>query len=164
MVIFAADHGDHNGQFGLFFKSSMYESSVRTPLLIKPAGARSAGVTYSGPVNTLDLYATIAEVAGVVEWDANKVESQSLTPILDGNPDEPERPVFSILGAQTLLRRGELKLLRFETESGKAVYELYDLNMDPLETVNRFEDPDYGNHARELKAELDAWVTAHPWG
>ena len=120
-------------------------------------------MTYTGCVNTLDLYWTLADAAGAADWKGEGVECESLYPIVEGDLNAPERPVFSILGPQAMLRRGALKLIRCKPESDRAVYELYDLEADPLETLNRFEDPDYGGHAQALKSELDAWVTAHPW-
>lgn len=58
LIIFTADHGDHNGQFGWFFKGTMYEHSVRIPLIIDDSAGASDAVC-NRVVNNLDLYETI---------------------------------------------------------------------------------------------------------
>ncbi|NLG26341.1 MAG: sulfatase-like hydrolase/transferase, partial [Chloroflexi bacterium] len=59
LVVFASDHGDHNGAYGLFYKGEMYYSCAKVPLLVKPPrqalGASTPGAVREEVVNLLDL-------------------------------------------------------------------------------------------------------------
>ena len=141
MIIFTSDHGDHLGQYGLFFKGQMYDSCCRVPLIIKPAGTGRTGRTVSQVVNSLDLYGTVLDAAGDDGWKTPQTEAGSLTELLADGPEGPGE-ARSIVGADRnravcMLRRGPWKLIRLATgDSGHAVYELYDLESDPEETID----------------------------
>ncbi|XP_053976452.1 N-acetylglucosamine-6-sulfatase-like [Hylaeus volcanicus] len=63
-IIFTSDNGYHIGQFSMpMDKRQPYESDIRVPLLIKGPGIVSSKV--SAPVSSVDLFATILEIAGV---------------------------------------------------------------------------------------------------
>lgn len=162
MIIFTSDHGDHLGQYGLFFKGQMYDSCCRVPLIIKPAGKGQTGRTVSQVVNSLDLYGTVLDAAGDDGWKTPQTEAGSLTELLADGPEGPGE-ARSIVGADRnravcMLRRGPWKLIRLATgDSGHAVYELYDLESDPEETIDRYEDADAADVRARLQPELDDW-------
>ena len=59
-----------------------------------------------------------------------------------------------------MLRRGKWKLIRLATgDREHAVYELYDLESDPEETVDRFDDPAAADVRARLRPELDNWFS-----
>ena len=64
IIIYAADHGLALGSHGLLGKQSLYEHSMRGPLIIAgpgiPAGRSTAAFTY-----LFDLFPTICDLAGV---------------------------------------------------------------------------------------------------
>jgi arylsulfatase A-like enzyme len=84
MIIFTADHSDHNGQFGLFEKGTMYEGSVRVPLIIKDSATYSSRRT-DKIVNTIDFYRTILGRYGLKCSD--DIPARDLTPVLSGDDD-----------------------------------------------------------------------------
>jgi len=151
IIVFTADHGDHAGQFGLFFKCTMYENAVRVPLLVsnpwKPAG------TCGRQVNNLDLYATLLECAGV---DAPASSSRSLVPLLD-NPANPDWDNFtySELYPWTMAAKDDWKLIRFRRADGEQVHELYRLNSEVPDAANLWNTPESEVVREELVALLD---------
>jgi choline-sulfatase len=70
-VVFASDHGEMNGDHGLFHKSCFLESAVTVPLVIRSPG-RDAGGVVDDPVELIDVGPTLAQVANApleyVQW------------------------------------------------------------------------------------------------
>jgi arylsulfatase A-like enzyme len=66
-VIFTSDHGDLQGDFGLFFKGPYHvDGLLRVPLIWAPArGAGVAPAVVGAPVGLVDLAPTFCEIAGV---------------------------------------------------------------------------------------------------
>jgi len=63
-IIFTSDNGYHIGQFSMpIDKRQPYETDIKVPLLIRGPGISPSNV--SAPVSSVDLFATILEIAGV---------------------------------------------------------------------------------------------------
>ncbi|XP_076618807.1 N-acetylglucosamine-6-sulfatase [Colletes latitarsis] len=63
-IIFTSDNGYHIGQFSMpMDKRQPYESDIRVPLLIRGPGIAPSKI--SAPVSSVDLFATILEIAGI---------------------------------------------------------------------------------------------------
>lgn len=80
VVVFTSDHGYHMGEHGLYQKMSLFENAARVPLLVVAPGVAGAGTVVRTPVSHVDLFRTLAELAGITP-PAN-VQGQSLVPIL----------------------------------------------------------------------------------
>ncbi|MEA2068069.1 MAG: sulfatase-like hydrolase/transferase [Verrucomicrobiota bacterium] len=154
IIIFTSDHGDHAGQFGLFFKSTMYENAVRVPLLVSnPWKPGSKGWKCGKLVNNLDLYATLLECAGV---EAPPTASRSLVPLLE-NPRNPEwnNFTYSELYPWTMVAQDGWKLIRFRRDDGEQIHELYRLDTDIADVSNLWNLPEAGNVQVRLVELLD---------
>jgi len=64
VIVFASDHGEMNGDFGMVGKSNMLDPAVRVPLVIRVPGTRSCGTTINCLVELMDLGPTLVELAG----------------------------------------------------------------------------------------------------
>jgi arylsulfatase A-like enzyme len=66
-VVFTSDHGDLQGDYGLFFKGPYHvDSLLRVPLLWRPASAAAVPpATVAAPVGHVDLAPTFCAIAGV---------------------------------------------------------------------------------------------------
>ena len=162
MIVFTADHGDHMGSYGLFFKGQMYDSCCKVPLVIKPAGLADHVAATPLVVNTLDLYGTFLSLAGDDAWQSAGRESRSLLPLLCSASAQWDDKTYSIIGgdpdeALTMLRHGSYKLCRLAKNAEEAYYELFDLEADPQEHCDVSAVPAYEKVFRRLKADLDAW-------
>jgi arylsulfatase A-like enzyme/Tfp pilus assembly protein PilF len=139
-VIVVADHGESLGEHGERTHGTfLYDATVRVPLLVKVAGAGSAR-TIDVPVETSDLAPTLAEIAGAT---LENVNGHSLMPLLGGAAGDPERPAYAESYYQNVLL-GWSPLRAVRTARWKFIEapapELYDLESDPAERENRFED------------------------
>ncbi|NYT36485.1 sulfatase [Allopusillimonas soli] len=155
-VIYTSDHGDNVGARGLWGKSTLYQESVGIPLIV--AGPRVHAGTCETPVDLLDLYPTILDMAGAdVCATMRNRPGKSLLDIVS-LPPEPTRPILSeyhAAGSNTagfMLRRGRWKYhhyVRFEPE-------LFDLEADPEELHNLANDPDHASILQEMRGALYA--------
>lgn len=82
-VVFFSDHGFHLGDHGgLWAKLSAFDRSTRVPLIIAGAGV-TARKAIAEPVELLDLFPTLAQVAGLPQ--PKQLDGQSLVPALRGD-------------------------------------------------------------------------------
>lgn len=143
-------------------KGHLYEGGLRIPLMIRWPGVVDPGTSIATPVSTLDLFPTLAEMAGIPLPDKAGRDGLSLVPLLrEGNPPQRDtffwhnpapRPASTGDWFSSAIRSGDLKLIDFPGENR---VELYDLTTDPGEARNlasdRPEDRD------RLLAELNGW-------
>ncbi|MEM6637387.1 MAG: sulfatase-like hydrolase/transferase [Pseudomonadota bacterium] len=150
-VVYTSDHGDNIGARGLWGKSNMYEESAAVPMIM--AGPDVPRGVCETPVGLLDLSATIATHFNAEIDTADGVED--LYGIIDRLAD-PERIVFSeyhaagAVSGAFMLRKGHWKLIHYVGFPD----ELFDLESDPEEAVNRVTDPSCAEVLRDLHAEL----------
>jgi arylsulfatase A-like enzyme len=151
-VVFVGDNGTPgavNAPPYATGKSSIYEGGVRVPLLVAGAGVRSPGRVADGLVNTVDLYPTILQLAGIdsgaVVPRGTRIDGVSLLPYLEGTPGEaPRATAYSEkfhLGIadryQRAMRDRDYKLV----ERAGGGREFYNLRADPFETTDLLPRP-----------------------
>ena len=156
IVVFWSDHGYHLGEHGLWFKQSCFEESARVPMIIAPPAAKGAGQTSPRIVESIDLYPTLADLAGLEP--PRGLEGVSLRPLLD-NPAAPwTRPAFTQVqrsgfpGHSVRTERWRYT----EWDFGVKGAELYDHESDPQELHNLAADPQHAHNVAEMKALLKA--------
>jgi iduronate 2-sulfatase len=64
IVVLWGDHGWHLGDHGIWCKHTNYEQAARIPVIVSAPGIK-AGVKSKSLIETVDLYPTIAELAGL---------------------------------------------------------------------------------------------------
>lgn len=153
VIIYASDHGDLLGDHGLFYKQCFYEQSVKVPLIVHwPKRFPPRRVTE--PVELMDLFATICELAGVDPGNAN--QSTSLIPILEDEPNRlPREAVFSENYFGRMVRWRDYKMVYYP---GRPYGELYDLAEDPQEQANLWTSMEGSAEKRAMKDLLLEWA------
>lgn len=158
IVVFWSDHGYHVGDHGLWFKRSCFEGAARVPLVIAPPRAAGAGRRCTRIVEHVDIYPTLADLAGITPPAG--LAGVSLRPLIE-NPAAPwDRPAFT-----QVERRGGFAGCSIRTErwrftqwdQGRQGEELYDHESDPHEMRNLIDE---SKHERVI-AELRERVRAH---
>ncbi|MCF6360346.1 MAG: sulfatase [Cyclobacteriaceae bacterium] len=153
-------------------KGAYYEGGIREPMFAFWKGKIQAGTKSEVPVSNLDFYPTILEVAGI-EKPADKIlDGQSILPVLTGNGELGERPLFWHFPIYLESGNKETQDPIFRTRPGSAVrwgdwkliqyfenndIELYNLKDDISEKNNRFESNK--TKANELMGILEKWRT-----
>lgn len=157
-VIYLDDHGDSAGDHGIFFKSNMYEGSVRIPLIVSgpdiPAGKRT-----SAPASILDIYPTLMDFHGVEMTDEERaLPGVSLVKAANDEAD-PDRVIFSEYHCSGwrssifMVRKNEWKLVKYMTYDDCSLFNLKD---DPKEMHDLGTDPAYADKVAELLTDLES--------
>jgi uncharacterized sulfatase len=152
VVVFWSDHGYHLGEHGLWMKQSLFEESARVPLIVAAPGRKGNGKGCPRTVELLDLYPTLAELAGLPA--PKGLEGANLKPLLDNPAAEWKRPAF------TQVWRGSFPGHSVRTErwrytewaNGKQGAELYDHDADPRELHNLAGDAKHAAVVKDLRA------------
>ena len=144
IIVLWSDHGWHLGEKRSWRKFSLWEESVRVPLiLVDPRRTKSAGQTCQRPVGLIDLYPTLTELCGL-PMPAN-LNGVSLCPLLE-DPDADSvvlrEPELTVLGRGNYsLRDEEWRYTRYFDGSE----ELYKHKDDPYEWTNLAHDSAYND-------------------
>ncbi|MGH9227196.1 MAG: sulfatase family protein [Acidimicrobiales bacterium] len=161
LVAFTSDHGDYSGHRGILMKTPWlpFDDLARVPLFYTGHGV-AGGRVMSGLVQSYDFALTALDYAGV-DPGARDFDSRSLRPLLADpiRPADLERAVFSCTGISWPMVRYRNYKYSLNTTQREEV--LFDLDQDPMESVNLAEHPDYAAVRRELSERL-AHRTARP--
>jgi arylsulfatase A-like enzyme len=153
IFIFTTDHGDMMGDHGFMTKGvKHYDTGVRCPLIISGKGIPQ-GQVLNYLCTSLDLYPTIANLAGCS--DLPPVEGQSLVPCMEGELMVPQ----DILVQSPYNQEGHVETL-FTPEGWRlSVYDdckmqLFNLKTDPKEQKDLSDDIDNKALINELLVRL----------
>jgi iduronate 2-sulfatase len=158
IVVFMSDHGYSLGEHGQWMKQMLFEESARSPLIVAGPGVRAKGKGSPRTVEYLDLYPTLAELAGLTP--PRDIEGRSLAPLLN-DPKAPwnhaaltqvrrPAPEGFFMGYSVRTERWRYS----EWDDGKRGTELYDEKDDPGEMHNLAADPKYAKTVEEMRTLL----------
>lgn len=158
IVIFMSDHGEMNGDHGLYWKGAyFFEQLVHVPLIISCPGTFKQGLRSNALVELADIAPTLMEAIG--QEVPYYMQGKSFYKILTGeaDPDYHKDAVYceyyhTLKGTHedvdaTMYYDGRYKLVTYH---GKNYGELYDHETDPNEFCNLWHKPEYA----VVKAEL----------
>lgn len=167
ILVFTSDHGYHMGEHGLWQKLSLFEGSARVPLMIVAPGVTGAGGVAATPVSQVDLYPTLAELAGVRAPE--NLQGQSLVPILK-DPSAKGRgwALTQVVRGGGQPKAGGKRFFGYslrtdrwrytEWDEGAKGAELYDHENDSGELSNLAGKPEHAATVAELSERLRAAV------
>lgn len=142
IVLLWSDHGWHLGEQAAWSKMTNYEIATRVPLIIKAPGEEFAKGKTESLAELVDLYPTLCELAGLDLPE--HLEGDSLVPVLQDSSAlvkgiaRSEFPRFRNRFFGHAYRDERYRLVEWiDTKTGEIVErELYDHDVDPLETMN----------------------------
>lgn len=163
-VLYTTDHGEFQGDFGLLFKGPYHvDSLMRLPLIWRPAPSAEVSPTrVSAPVGLVSLAATFAHIAGIPQ--PSYVEAPRLPfDNADAKSIGHERVLTEwdsvlfgkIVHLRTICRDNWVCTAALPgTMNSAGEGELYDLIHDPLQHVNRWNDPAVRTMRDDLLADM----------
>jgi len=172
IIILWGDHGWKLGEHDAWCKHSNVENDTRVPLLLSVPGMKNAGKRTDALVEFVDIYPTLADLAGLPL--PKHLEGASFRPVLD----DPGRPWKTAIFSQYPRPAGNKRRMgytmrteryRFPAWLGRDDHskvdavELYDHQADPQENTNVATRPENAALVKELMAKLTAgWKAALP--
>ncbi len=153
IVVYFSDNGPNGRRFNggmKGIKGSTDEGGVRSPLLVRWPGHIPAGTVLEPIAGSIDLYPTLADLAGVNPVGDAKLDGISLARAVLGKKfDTPDRVLFQHWNRKLSVRDQKFRL----DADGK----LFDLDADPGQTKNLAEmHPDV---LKRLKSRADFYRT-----
>ncbi len=164
LILFTSDNGFVLGEHGRVDKRTMYDESLRVPLLVHYPPLASPGTVVTNMVLSLDLAPSILDICGAKTLPG--IAGRSWKPLLAGKTSgwrksflyeynfEPQFPYTpNVRGVRT----DDWKLIHYPNGDGKPdrfTAELYDLKIDPHEMRNLIADPGHAAKRAELEREL----------
>ncbi len=157
VVVFSADQGFNCGHHGVWGKGNatipfnMFEESIRVPLIWNHPGRIEAGREVSAMVSSYDFFPTLLDYLGVeTEPDPQRV-GRSYAAFLRGASPAWRNELYFEYGYTRAVRSENLKYI----ERGDGwPNELFDLEEDPGETINRVGKPEYRERRLTLQKRL----------
>ncbi len=129
IVVLWGDHGWHLGEHAVWGKHTLFEESLRSPLIVSCPGIEKPGESTDSMVETLDVFPTLCELAALPQPDF--VHGVSLHPLLE-EPASPGHPAISYGRGAKTIRTDTHRLI---VHNGGHV-ELYDHTSAEEETKN----------------------------
>ncbi|GAL64304.1 choline-sulfatase [Algibacter lectus] len=166
IVVYTSDQGFYLGEHGWFDKRFMYEESFRTPILVKYPKEIKAGTVVNGLVQNLDFAPTFLDYAGV---DIPKdIQGESFRKLVNGETSEWRDAIYytyyEFPGEHHVkrhygVRTDRYKLIHFYYDIEQ--WELYDLEKDPSEMNNLYNDPAYADVKADMHKQLENMRTKY---
>jgi len=157
LIIFIGDNGSPRRVIQSPFraaraKGTVYEGGIHVPMIISGKGVTRKGEHESAFINTTDLFATIADIAGTGLEEIH--DSKSFKKLLTGETLQTRTFLYAeVLQdniTQWTIRNTTYKLIDF----GDGTQGFYNLNTDPYEQTNLINRLD----ASQSKTELETLV------
>ena len=160
IVLYTSDQGFYLGDHGWYDKRFMYEESLRMPLVARFPGSIKSGSVNDELVSNIDFAPTFLELAGVeIPQD---MQGRSMERLLQNRRVKDwrqsvyyhyyEYPAVHMTKRHYGVRTKRHKLIHFYHDID--AWELYDLEKDPRELNNVYDNPAYANVVQQMKAEL----------
>ncbi|MCK0146210.1 sulfatase-like hydrolase/transferase [Arenibacter sp. F26102] len=166
IIVFSGDNGLAVGQHGLLGKQSVYEHSVKVPLIFSgpgiPKNEKKAAFAYLH-----DVFPTLCGLTDLAI--PASVETKDLTPVILGQ-QEAVREVMHFAynawpgdkkpkerGAHRAVRKGDYKLI-VSSKDGMLTEQLFNLKNDPWEMSNLLGDKEVNGIYEDLKLSLKSLI------
>ena len=152
IVIFAADNGLALGSHGLLGKQSVFEHSMRVPLIFVgpgiPQGKSTQAFTY-----LFDIFPTLCDRLGIEPPPG--LEGESLRPLWENRKEKIRDSVFlPFIQIQRAVRDERWKLIAYPKIGH---LQLFDLRADPFETTNLIDRAECAPQVPRLLALMKQW-------
>lgn len=172
VIMYTGDQGFYLGEHNFIDKRWGYEEGMRMPFIVRYPKTIKAGSTTDAITENVDFAPTIVDFAGADIPDV--MQGKSFKTILETGkePNNWKKSAYyhyqlymahHFNPAHIGIRTKKYKLLLFygatiksDTPNTPPAWELYDLEKDPTEDNNIYNDPNYAKIVSSLKAELKA--------
>lgn len=161
VLVFTSDHGDYMGEHGMLHKNNLYESVYHIPLIVSYPSKIDKGTRVNKYVNIVDFVPTMLSLMCVDP--CGREQGMDVTPLLSGVDMDYEEEIY--IHPNDVPRSGiitpdyELAYVGRGWGEGMEFHDhiMFDMQKDPLQKNNVYNDKEYG----DIKAELTKKIVAH---
>jgi arylsulfatase A-like enzyme len=157
IIIFTSDQGGYFSNFPLrgmkLGGNTLGEGGARVPFIMYWPGKSKAGSECNVPIQTLDVYPTLVEIASGTACTDKQIQGKSLIALVEGKK-VPERKLYffrSYEDQYAAIIDGDWKLIKYR----KGETELYNIKKDNGEVSNLIYN--HPTIAKKLMDDLNAW-------
>lgn len=162
IIVFCGDHGHHLGEHGIWGKQTLFEVSLRSPLIVSVPHQQSSET--EALAELVDIYPTLCDACHLPI--PTELEGSSMMPVIEQPTRLWKTAVFSQFGGSAhggISIRTERYRYTEWGKNGSRGIELYDYEVDPDETVNIAMQPENAELVAQLSGRLHAgWQAALP--
>lgn len=170
VVIYTSDQGYFLGEHGFFDKRMIYEEALRMPFVIRYPDEIEGGTINDDIILNIDFPALFADYAGISK--PQFVNGRSFRDnVIGDTPTDWRKQMYyrywqhlQVRPAHFGIRTDRYKLAYFygepldmkgvEKQNTVPAWEFYDLESDPTESNNAYNDPKYASIISNLKKDL----------
>jgi arylsulfatase A-like enzyme len=182
VIVYTGDNGLALGQHGLFGKGSVYNHSVRVPLVLAGPGISRSEIC-SAKCYISDLFPTLCDICSLDI--PSSVETHSIYPVMNHEKEETDSIFFAYMNLMRSVWKGKYKLIEFYRDEslgtpskpwqvcnpegagtgpetfidGKGTRRtlLFDIGNDPFEIKNLASREEFTPIIDELQINLKEW-------
>lgn len=171
IIVLWSDHGWKFGDQGGWAKHSNVDLDIRIPMMIYAPGKTKAETRSAAMVESVDIYPTLAELAGLTTPET--VEGTSMVPLF-AQPDRPWKraafaqyhrsaPGLGRLDGETVRDQRFRYTAWVDSKGSVREAELYDLRNDPTESTNVAKMAEYADALAIMEnVRKGGWRAATP--
>ncbi len=171
IIIYTSDHGCALGHQGFWGKGNstrplnMYEVSLKVPLIIRYPKSIAPGHVEDRAVDHYDTFQSICQWAGVdlstPEYADRAYPGNHYLPLIQNNPDNTfqwDQTKYGEYGDLRMIRTPQYKYVK---RYPQGPYDLFNLQEDPNEMLNRAGWDHEANAQQQLDAQLTQWYSQY---
>ena len=148
IIVLWTDHGWQLGEKNQWRKYTLWERSCRVPIIFAGPGIEAQGEFCDRTAELLDIYPTLADLAGLPGRD--ELDGESLRPLLENPEAEWDHPAITSEAPD----RSSIRTERWRYTTYPDGEELYDHDHDPNEWRNLANVPEHAETKQRLRAML----------
>lgn len=161
IVVFISDHGYNLGEHDCWSKVSLWEGSIRVPMIISnPFNKRNHGQVCETVTELIDLYPTLSELCGLSEQQPEILQGKSYASYLtEGLSIEKPAAAYTVSykGKAASIRTDNWRYTRWGDAKTSEDEELYHHGSDPEEHNNLSHNPSYEGQLIEMRKLLESF-------
>lgn len=177
IIAYTSEHGDMMGDHAILHKTMMYEEAMRVPFLMRVPWLSDEQRRVEGRVGLIDAVPTLLDLLG--QEIPREIQGESRVSVLEGKSDlsdndvivqwngsdgRPSEPFNTTIPERVIQRVSTMPRRAIISYEGMKLHlspgdqcELYDLNNDPHELHNLYNDEAYRHVIRDLASRIRLW-------
>ncbi|GKX29366.1 arylsulfatase A family protein [Vallitalea longa] len=161
LIIFTSDNGMNMGHHGIYgkgngtFPQNMYDTSVKVPFIMSHPDKIPQNKVNNQMLSHYDIIHTLIDYIGL-DYKLSELPGKSFYPILEGKEMDCNDNVviYDEYGPVRMIRNKEWKYIH---RYPYGPFEFYNLENDPMEKNNLYDNELYKDKIHKLKSELEEW-------